>query len=209
VFKSKRYEQRRLRELARRAHGVEVLDVGYSQRPNLGLVSRGRRVTGLDINSPACDTGYDRHLTGDVFDLKELDDGRRYDTIVAGEFIEHIERPYDLLRLFAQALAPGGRLVLSTPNPVSFPVVAFEWLCSRRRFYTTEHTYYFAPRWVIRMLEGTDWIVDEMIPVGLWPLGIPCPVGLSYHVIYVALRPEGGSRPFGYSPGPGGPSLRT
>jgi 2-polyprenyl-3-methyl-5-hydroxy-6-metoxy-1,4-benzoquinol methylase len=109
-----------------------------------------------------------------------------YDTIVAGEFIEHVERPYDLLRTLRARLKPGGKLVLSTPNLVSLPVVLFEWVLNRRRFYTSDHTYYFAPRWVERMLESTGFRVRELQAVGLWPFAVPCPVGLSYQVIYVA-----------------------
>jgi len=182
------YESKRLRELARRARGRQVLDVGYARGVNARLLADDREVTGLDLEATGIPTGYQRHIRGDVFLIRDLDDGRRYDTIVAGEFIEHVETPYELLHLFADVLAPGGRLILSTPNPVAFPVVLFEWMCSRSRFYTENHTFYFPPRWVMRMLVRTGWHVDEVAPVGLWPLGLPCPVGLSYQVIYVASR---------------------
>ena len=81
---------------------------------------------------------------------------------------------------------PSGRLILSTPNPVSLPVILFEWLRSTRRFYTSDHTYYFTPRWVARLLERSPFRLEETAGVGIWPFGLPCPVGLSYQVLYVA-----------------------
>jgi 2-polyprenyl-3-methyl-5-hydroxy-6-metoxy-1,4-benzoquinol methylase len=186
VFIANKYEVARLRGLAAHAQGDQVLDLGCAQMMNAGLLRAGRTVTGVDMAEPRDDVRYDRFLIGNVFELDQLDDGRSYDTIVAGEFIEHVERPYDLLRVLRARLKPGGKLVLSTPNLVSPPVVLFEWLKSHSRFYTTDHTFYFAPRWVERMLESTGFHVRAVEAVGLWPLALPCPVGLSYQVIYVA-----------------------
>jgi 2-polyprenyl-3-methyl-5-hydroxy-6-metoxy-1,4-benzoquinol methylase len=185
-----RYEEARLAKLAELAVGDEVLDLGCSLGMNAGLLRAGRTVTGLDLEEPKGHVRYQRFLVGDVFELPRLDDGRKYDTIVAGEFIEHIERPYDLLRVLHGCLKPRGRLLLSTPNPMAPPVVVYEWAVSRRRFYTESHVYYFTPRWVKRMLEGCGFQPEETKGVGLWPLGLPCPVGLSYQVIYVASRAE-------------------
>jgi 2-polyprenyl-3-methyl-5-hydroxy-6-metoxy-1,4-benzoquinol methylase len=186
VFIADKYEAARLKRLAECAVGEQVLDLGCAQLMNAGLLLPGRTVTGIDMQEPRGDARYDRFLVGNVFDLDKLDDGRAYDSIVAGEFIEHVERPYDLLRVLRAHLKAGGTLVLSTPNLVSPPVVLFEWLRSHRRFYTSDHTFYFAPRWVERMLETTGFKVREVKAVGLWPFAMPCPVGLSYQVVYVA-----------------------
>jgi 2-polyprenyl-3-methyl-5-hydroxy-6-metoxy-1,4-benzoquinol methylase len=186
VFIADRYERARLKRLAACAEGNEILDLGCAQMMNAGLLRPGRTVTGIDMAEPGSDVSYQRFLVGNVFDLNSLDDGRSYDCIIAGEFIEHVERPYDLLRVLRSRLKPGGSLVLSTPNLVSPPVVLFEWLRSHQRFYTTDHTFYFSPRWVERMLASTGFQLERTEGVGLWPLGLPCPVGLSYQVIYVA-----------------------
>ncbi len=186
--KASRYEQKRLRLLASRAQGPRVLDVGYAQMPNRFLVQAGRHITGIDLAEPSSDDEYDVHFVGDVFRLKELDNDTLYDCIVAGEFIEHVENPYDLIRYLTGSLTQGGRLLLSTPNPLCFPVALFELATSRRFFYTQDHTYYFCPRWMVRLLERAGCRVDEVTGVGLWPWGLPCPLSLSYQVIYVAAR---------------------
>jgi cyclopropane fatty-acyl-phospholipid synthase-like methyltransferase len=127
---------------------------------------------------------------GDALDLTPYLGSRRFDTIVAAELIEHLERPYDFLRGLGNFLSDDGRIVLSTPNPVSWPVALFEVMRSSKYFYSRDHVYYFTPRWMNRMLERCGFTVDAVISVGLLlPLPgivLPCPVGLSYHVIYVA-----------------------
>lgn len=46
-------------------------------------------------------------------------DGQKFDVIVAGEFIEHIENPLEFMRDIKSRM-PGVQLILSTPNGVSF-----------------------------------------------------------------------------------------
>ena len=72
-------------------------------------------------------------------------DGQIFDTVICGEFIEHVEEPYRLLRRLRTLLAPEGRLILSTPNPIGFPRIIAEYLMTRRRYYGLGHTYLFAP----------------------------------------------------------------
>lgn len=183
---SSRYDTKRLQMLAQRVEGRQVLDVGYAQLPNNFLLEEGRHVTGIDLSEPQGTTGYDVQITGDIFNLRDLDGHKQYDCIVIGEFIEHVERPYDLLRYLSMSIKEGGTLVASTPNPLGFPVIAFEMGLSRKYFYTREHTYYFPPRWMVRVLEGSGYRLVSQTGVGLWPFGVRCPIAASYQVIYVA-----------------------
>ncbi len=186
MFAHEHYEQHRLRLLAEQAGPGRVLDVGFANMPNDHF--RAEHLTGIDLQqAPA--PGYDEVLVGDACALDGPLGDRQFDCVVAGELIEHLERPYDFLRDVRRRIGPGGRLVLSTPNPVSFPVVLVEWRRSPRFFYAEDHTFLSSPRWVVRMLEGAGYRVLDVIAVGLWlpPFRpIPCPVGLSYQVLYVA-----------------------
>ncbi|MCP4958946.1 MAG: class I SAM-dependent methyltransferase [Actinomycetia bacterium] len=186
VFADDWYENRRLRLLAQEAGSGRILDVGYAHLPNSYFT--GDHVTGIDLEPPTSAVPYDETIVGDAASLGALW-GRRFDSVVVGELIEHLEDPYGFLRGVRDLLDPGGRLVLSTPNPVSFPVVMAEWMRTRSRFYAADHTFYFPPRWVDRMLENCGFRVIRERAVGLWlpPLRIPlCPIGLSYQVVYVA-----------------------
>lgn len=175
-----------MRLVARLAEGSRVLDVGYAQWPNRDLLREGRTVVGLDLERSAAESGYDEERIGDASDLAQSLGDARFDSIVAAEFIEHLEEPYRFLEQARAHLNDGGRLVLSTPNPVAWPTLLFEWGQSERRFYTEDHTYYFTPRWVRRMLERSGYRLSRLHAVGLWPIALPCPVALSYQVVYVA-----------------------
>jgi SAM-dependent methyltransferase len=185
------YEERRLKMIADLCVGSTVLDVGYAQQPNpyLGKFHR----VGLDLNPPAADAKvhYEEEIVGDVARLSELCKGRTFDTIICAELVEHLENPYALLRELAPLLAPNGRLIVSTPNPLAFPVVIAELLRLKRFFYTRDHLYYFLPRWVERLFVASGYRLVSTHPVGLWtPLVVLpiVPTALSYQVIYVGER---------------------
>lgn len=187
---SQAYERRRLRLLAELAVGKSVLDVGYAQQPNPYFTGLHR--VGLDLERPqAGPVRYEEEIVGDVAAVTQLCRGRSFDTIVCAELIEHVENPYALLRDLKTLLADGGRLLISTPNPLAFPVVIAELLRWKRFFYTRDHLYYFLPRWVERLFEATGFRVECTRPVGLWtPFGVtpPVPTVLSYQVIYVGRK---------------------
>ncbi len=189
VTAARAYETKRLRLIAQEAGGDRILDIGHAQAPN-GFLD-GARCTGFDL-AVAETCPYAEQVAGDIRDITSILRDRVFDCVIAAEFIEHVENPYEVLRDLRGLIAPGGRLILSTPNPVAFPTLFCEWTMSRKFFYTTEHTYYFPPRWMARVLEGCGYRVERVRAVGLWPFGfVPAPVGLSYQIIYVAAL-EGG-----------------
>lgn len=183
---SRKYNARRLKIMSEQVKGESVLDVGHAQLPNPYL--KGLQVTGFDIIR-AGGLSYKAEVQGDIKDIRELLNDEVFDTILCGEFIEHVEDPYVLLRSLKALMADDGRLVLSTPNPIGFPVVFLELLRNKHFFYTEQHTHYFLPRWVERMLTRTGFSVTDIIPVGLWCANIVLPspvVAASYQIVYIA-----------------------
>jgi len=182
VMSSTAYDQARLRKIAHFADGPEVLDIGYAQQPNPYL--KAERRVGLDLNDANCD--YEEMICGDALRLDQSLGGRRFDTIIAAEFIEHVENPYDFLRSLKPYLKPHGKVIISTPNPVAFPTVFLEWVRSHRFFYTSEHKYYIAPRWVERIIDQSGFDITAISGVGIWPFAFPsiAPSSLCYQVIY-------------------------
>ena len=59
------------------------------------------------------------YVTGDVSSHLPVEEGS-FDVVVAGEIIEHVPNPDLLLREIRRALRPGGTLIVSTPNLVSW-----------------------------------------------------------------------------------------
>lgn len=186
ALKFDHYENRRLKLIAGFCAEGKSLDLGYAQAPNPYL--NPELTTGLDLNANSQEIHYSNELIGDIQDVENIVEGEKFTNVIAGELIEHLEDPYSFLRSLHPVLEQKGRLILSTPNPVAWPTLLLEWSISRRFFYTQEHKHYFAPRWVVRMLEHTGYRVDGIKGVGLWaPLLVPpCPTALAYQVVYVA-----------------------
>ncbi len=180
------YEQRRLKLIARMAGDGSILDCGYVGIPNKYFTGT---VTGIDLDEapPSLPANYSATLQMDI--TKLADSVETYDTIVAGELIEHLENAHEFLRATRRLLKPGGSLILSTPNPLGFPIVFAELFQTERFFYTADHRFLVTPRWMKRMLVDSGFTVDRVIGVGLWlpKFGLPwSPATLSYQVIYEA-----------------------
>ena len=92
---SEPYERRRQRLIAAESRGA-ILDLGHAQLTNPYLP--GQQVTEVDLAAPDEPSGYAEDLVGSVMDLADVVGTRRFDTVVAAELIEHLERPYDFLR---------------------------------------------------------------------------------------------------------------
>lgn len=193
----KKYEHSRLHLIASFCSGKTALDLGYAQLPNPYL--KTLHSVGLDLQKPKRNNNenidsscYNEELIGDITKVNTILSGRLFDNIIAGEFIEHIENPYEFVRSLKPLLAKNGRLIISTPNPLSFPVILCEAFRNKKYFYTEDHKYYFTPRWVERILESCGFKVIKVKGVGIWnPLiSIPAPSTLSYQVIYVAVIKE-------------------
>lgn len=58
--------------------------------------------------------GYDVRLMDATSDA---DLGQRFERVVIGDVIEHVDDPVKLLKFAARHLAPGGRILCTTPNP--------------------------------------------------------------------------------------------
>lgn len=109
--------------------GLTVLDIGMVghaiensfkadwRHDNIRKIAA--RTVGIDIVEKAVldlqQKGYDVRL---VDATSEVDIGERFERVVLGDVIEHVDNPVALLRFAARHLAPGGLIVCTTPNPL-------------------------------------------------------------------------------------------
>lgn len=107
--------------------GLDVLDIGAADhvapgKPDTwehGLIRKvARRVVAVDINKASCDRynamGFDfRHVDA----TSDADLGERFDRVFIGDVIEHVNDPVRLLQFAKRHLQPGGRILVTTPNP--------------------------------------------------------------------------------------------
>lgn len=81
----------------------KILDVGYVHAPNLFLTGD---VTGLDLDKPDKKLpNYSRIIVGNATKLSEYFDREEFDTVIAGEIIEHLTVVYS----FRKLLVPSGK----------------------------------------------------------------------------------------------------
>lgn len=110
----------RYRLAARLAHGRRVLDAACGEGYGSAMLAAAgaASVVGIDIDAPTVAHARDTHgidaREGDVGRLP-FDDGA-FDLVVSFETIEHVAEPAAALDEFRRVLAPGGILVVSTPN---------------------------------------------------------------------------------------------
>ena len=109
------------------APGPRILDVGCSEGVlEILLARKGFNVTGVDINAEALAFARDllarepeevrsrvRFVHGDLAQARLLDD--RFDTLVMGEILEHLEDPQTLLNRSLDLIRPDGRVIITTP----------------------------------------------------------------------------------------------
>jgi 2-polyprenyl-3-methyl-5-hydroxy-6-metoxy-1,4-benzoquinol methylase len=105
-----------------------VLEFGCGEAP-LGAALKQRqqcRVVGIELDPAAAaiaEKRIDAVYRGDVREIVSILD-ERFDWIVGGDIIEHLDEPWSFLADLREIAAPGARLLLSIPNLASASVVS-------------------------------------------------------------------------------------
>jgi cyclopropane fatty-acyl-phospholipid synthase-like methyltransferase len=99
----------RLRVIKRFLTGKEILDIGSSEgeiHRILKADNGGKKFFSMDKTNADFNIDLDRP--------KKIN--RKFDCIIAGEIIEHLESPIVFVRYCKSLLKKGGRIILTTPN---------------------------------------------------------------------------------------------
>ena len=111
------------------AAGKRVLDIGMASHseiywgerwPHRRFAKVASTILGIDILESLIG-----RLAADGYNVRvadatsDMDLGERFDLVLAMDVIEHVDNPVGLMRFCARHLAPGGRVLVSTPNPFS------------------------------------------------------------------------------------------
>ena len=163
--------------------GPEVLDVGctgglQSDRPPMesptwlhARIAARYDTWGIDLSAEKIhilqSAGYTQTVQADAQDF-ELN--RTFDSIVAGEILEHLENPEGFLRAARRHLKTRGRIVITTPYAQGLPNVLYAWLKYPRTCYNAEHVSWFCPSTLQVLahrcgLRVTDWRLLLDMPI--------------------------------------------
>jgi len=135
--------------------GHDVLDIGagehdvsfYSEESwEHGRIARvAKRVVAAELMPELCE-----HYNAKGFDFRcvdatsDVDLGERFDRVFIGDVIEHVNDPIALLNFAKRHLRPGGRILVTTPNPFA----------PRFRLHRRQR----GTRYVMANLEHTRWV---------------------------------------------------
>lgn len=176
----------RVEEVLRRTRGPDILDIGCSGQLDRHsaldspwwlhgqLVRRFPGTWGLEFS---------QRLVNDLAtfgiknihhgDAQQFDLGRQFDTVVAGELIEHLENPGDFLRCAVAHLKPAGRIILTTPYVFSLGFVLYSWARFPRTCSNPEHTLWLCPTTITQLVERVGLEVEECLLVDHYRTDLP------------------------------------
>ena len=184
-------DKRRLKLFGQLSRG-DVLDVGCHDLQNPYLVD----AIGFDLLKPKTVLpNYRQFVQGNCESINEFFPPASFDTITAGELIEHLENPSNFLRGCHQILRDDGQLLLSTPNP--YPWTTFIGnLFFLRSGIEYEHINLVTFRTMVALMRNTGWDIIEVCNASggmrLWHTTrkyfIPCPKAIAWQHLYVCKK---------------------
>lgn len=139
--------------------GKEVLDVGCAEL--LGTVNaeakmerwlhekirkQAKEVVGVDVNRREVEALREKGCNIICGDVEQVNIGRKFDVVVAGELIEHLSNPGVFLENMKQHLKDDGILILTTPNRYDFYTFIKAFITGRQPAYEkpiAAHVHYY------------------------------------------------------------------
>lgn len=121
------WSDHRIRFFTERVSGKRVLDVGCVEHDPLNyrsphwvhkaLLRVAAHVIGIDCDERGVSYLRDKGFNIQLADARDFDLGETFDVVVAGDVMEHIDNPGGFLDSCRRHLAPGGVVLVTTPNP--------------------------------------------------------------------------------------------
>ncbi len=166
------YDDHKIAFAVRHARGKDVLDIGCVQHNPENYRSRywvhnalrevSKSVIGLDMYEPGVrylrERGYEV-IAGDAQSFR-LD--RTFDVIFAGDVIEHMDDFGGFLECCSSHLRPGGRLLISTPNPWYWRNIVKAALLAEIKT-NPEHTCWLCPQTLRQLLERHGFAIATVV----------------------------------------------
>jgi 2-polyprenyl-3-methyl-5-hydroxy-6-metoxy-1,4-benzoquinol methylase len=165
----------RIRALLQEVRGPDILHVGcvnhkvpessaeraQSLHHQLCRSFAAANVLGLDIDATGVERMKQMGFRVELGDAHNLKFNACFDTVLAGELIEHLQNPGEFLEGAARALKPGGWLVLSTPNVFSVMLNLMYWKNYDRAF-NPEHALWLCPQTLRELLRRYGFCIHKL-----------------------------------------------
>jgi|JRYF01.1.fsa_nt_gb 2-polyprenyl-3-methyl-5-hydroxy-6-metoxy-1,4-benzoquinol methylase len=165
--------KRRIEIITERVAGKRVLDIGCvdhtaeMEQGEFWLHGHIRRnaaqTLGLDLEADEVAKLVARGYDVVCGDAEEVDLGRTFEVVVAGELIEHLSSPGRFLRNAHRHLEPGGLLLLTTPNAF-YPKRLLEIVRGRRAQVHPQHVSWYCPQTLAAAVRRAGFVDVEVVP---------------------------------------------
>jgi SAM-dependent methyltransferase len=184
--------------------GQRVLDLGCVQHDashadeetwlHAHLCRRAASVIGVDLLPAGVAAIQARGYRAVVGDACRLDLDTRFDVVVAGELLEHVDEPGPFLESARRHLEPAGRLILTTPHAYFAYHVLEAWWSDPARRWHPEHVAWYEPFTLSNLLARHGFTIVEGLYVTrsrklrglLCRLRLPCWSWLASTLLVVA-----------------------
>lgn len=131
------WKHRHIAEQASKAVGLDIVEEYVQILNNRGFDMR------------VCDATSDEYL------------GERFDLVILGDVIEHVENPVKLLRFALRHLEKNGEVVVSTPNPYYYDRIRnFK---KSRPFVNLDHISWITPTMALKIAHQADCVLKTYI----------------------------------------------
>lgn len=161
----------REKQVLRICAGRSVLHLGCAVSPytkkriesgchlHLGLARVAGELVGVDLDAASLAL-LEEHVPADTLFCHDVEKGfpealaRPFDVVLAGELLEHLERPGDFLENVKRAMGPNSVLLVTTPNAFSFK----KWLhfCTGNEAQNPTHVMVHTPATISALLRRHD-----------------------------------------------------
>lgn len=131
-------------------------------------------VVGIDTAAEGIAAMQNEGLSVEVGDATAFDFDAKFDAVVAGDIIEHLDRPGAMLECARRNLHPNGRLVVSTPNVWCWFFMAQTF---RNHVHSNEeHTCWYDERTLRQLLKRKQFAVNDITELVAPPSSVEQPI---------------------------------
>ena len=151
--------------------GLRVLEIGCACGATLreiGARSPSARLYGVELNEKAAGIAapYATILSMDVERLDPSQVAERFDYIVMGDVIEHLQNPWKAIENMWELLAPGGEVIASIPNigHISnlYEVLSGNWTYKSMGLLDRTHLRFFTKKEIIKLFQEAQFDIQDM-----------------------------------------------
>lgn len=174
------------------AHGGTVLEVGAAAGSFLSaLIERGVAPDALTAVEPSEGhrTYLEQSLCVSAFrDLSAIPAGSRFDVVCMFHVFEHISHPQPFLRQVARLLRRDGRLLIEVPSHTDPLLTLYHSTAFKNFYFQPQHPLIYSPTSITRVLEASEFSVEQIIPYQRY--------GLGNHLKWILLQAPGDDAPY-------------